>query len=285
MRKLVVGVPRAGGPLVSVVELDVTEEPAVEAGGAEFGVRHDVGFTHASRQLLPRAPARGCHRLRQPVLIDRRGRDEQGAQRGQAVALRVERDPHPGGIALGAERPCREPLARRLQPLRSQLHAGLAGLSCIEGDRQAPARPGEPERRVTRQARRLRRAHGDHPAGVEGVIPVHEGDQRTRPAQHTRLRELEKADAFHAREEAIGKHGHGDDGLRGLGRAGREELRFHPDAGGAAAHHDGVAARRSAASDGAIFQVGEADRAVGQPGHDFRVADERNGSGVPVVPQ
>src|SRR5207244_4964161 len=37
--------------------------------------------------------------------------------------------------------------------------------------------------------------------------------------------------------------------------------------------------------EGAIFQGGEAEGAVGQPGHHFGVADERNGSAVPVVPQ
>jgi hypothetical protein len=117
------------------------------------------------------------------------------------------------------------------------------------------------------------------------VISVHEGDQWTLTCQHAGLGKLEEAHSFHARQVAIREDRDGDGGLRGLGGARGEKFCLDPDTGGSAAHHDGVTARRSPAADGAIFQLGEAEGAVGEPGQDVRVADQRNGSAVAVVPQ
>ena len=165
------------------------------------------------------------------------------------------------------------------------MDAGLAGLARIEGDRQAPPPPGEPERPVAGQVSRLRSTHGHDATRIEGVIAVHEGDQRAGPAQDAGLGELEEAYPFDAGQEAIGEDRDGNGGLRGLRGARGEKLRLHPDAGGSAAHHDGVAAGGATAAHRAIFQLGEAEGAVAEPGDDVRVTDERNGSAVPVVPQ
>src|SRR5207249_652688 len=77
---------------------------------------------------------------------------------------------------------------------------------------------------------------------------------------------------------------HRDRRLRRPRLARGEEFGFEEDAGRAPPHDDGLATRRPAVSDRAIFQVGEGDHLVGNPGADDRGLDQRNGRPVSIVP-
>ena len=277
VRESSVRIPRADGLLVAVVELDVPEESSVEMRGAEVQIGDHVRFGDGARPLGPRAPPRGRHGLCEALLVDGRGWHEQRAQRLQAVALGVEAQAHVGGVAFGAERPCREPVAHRFERVPRQLHAGLSGLACVERDRKAATPAGEAHGGVAREPFRLRCPHRDHAGRVGRVSAVHECCERSISRENVGMRELEEAHTPHGGQIAVRKNGDRDGRLGRAGAAGSEQLCFDPHAGGPAAHDDGVAARRAAVSHRAIFQLREGERLVPHPRHDFGAADDGNG--------
>ena len=177
LRKPVVRFPGAYGSLISVIELDVAKEPAIERLGAELHVREHIGFAGRAAQLGPRAPPRGGDRLREALLVDRRWRDEDGTQRLESVTLRVEAQPHPGGVALGPEGPWGQPIAYRLHLVRRQLYPSLPRLARVKRDGEPPATPREPAGRVARDTRRIPRSHRHDAARVTRVGAVQECDE------------------------------------------------------------------------------------------------------------
>src|SRR2546425_8505348 len=80
-RKLLVRLPVARGLLIAVVDPDVAQETAVEMRGAELRVGDDVRLGDRALQPARRAPPGGRDRLGEPLLVERGGEGEHGAER------------------------------------------------------------------------------------------------------------------------------------------------------------------------------------------------------------
>src|SRR6267378_6788754 len=104
VRELGVRLPVARGPLIAVIELDVTEETAVEVRRAEVHVREHVGLGDGAGQLVAGAPTGGRGELFEPLPVDGGRRSREGAEGGEAVAVGQIGQATVFGDALGTHR-------------------------------------------------------------------------------------------------------------------------------------------------------------------------------------
>ena len=284
VRELRVRVPVAGGFLVAVVELDQAKVAAIERRGAELEIRDDIVLGHVAEQFVPRAPSGRDRDGGEPLPVDRGGGPIQRRQGREPVSIGGVTEPQDRGVARGAEGAGRQPVAHRLEAVFADLHLRLAGLAGIERQPQAARPASQAQRGETHEVRHVGR--GPHALDVvraPGVVAVDQCGEVAVAGK--RVRELKEAHPPHRGQHAVGVDRERHRGQRHRGRVAGKELGFEDDAGGAPAYQDRLAAGGLAAADGGIFEIGERDQPVADPGAEGRRREERNAAAVAAVPQ